>query len=147
MNTEELRIMLERGIAIEAAVAAMSSSICAPNKSNPYAAPGLVYEPVENGMGFKVRLHGLAIVPKYEQVKDGEGQFPALFGRITLCFADDEGYPGKPLLKILINPRGHFSLDGTKNFDYGIGEDVLDHARLRLSLTIAEAVQAEIPIL
>ncbi|MFM0059202.1 hypothetical protein PQR64_26580 [Paraburkholderia phytofirmans] len=147
MNTHEIKDLLQGGADLEKAVKELSRGLCSANKTDHYATPGLEYVQVADSIGFGVRLHGITLLPRYEQLKDGAAEYPRLFARVSLCLPDAEGRPGELVHSILINLQGHFSIDGSKHFEYSADPQKLDHSRHRLSCAIGEAIQTRLQVI
>jgi hypothetical protein len=147
MNEHEINIVLAHSVGLENAVKDLSSAISAANQSNPYGMPGIVYKLADDKLGFSLRVHGRDLVPKYEQLRSHDGDFPELYARITLCFPDREGRPDQPVFAVLIDRNGRFSVDGTTNLRYDLAaRQHFDYARQQLTLGIVAAVRKEMPI-
>ena len=148
MNGHEINIVLQHGVSLENVVKELSAAICAPNESNPYEMPGIIYKLAKDQLGFSLRVHGRDLVPKYEQLRSHDGDFPELYARITVCFPDRDGHPDQPIFAVLIDRDGRFSLDGTVNFRYSVTKrQEFDYARQQLTVGIAGAVREKMPIL
>jgi hypothetical protein len=146
-SPDEIKYLLEQGARLDAELTKLSKALAMPNQSAPYAVDGISYAPTSSG--FSVRLHGLTLLSVCDQVKDGTGDFPELFARITLCISTNEGLPSTPVHIMLLDGKGNFSLDETKNVRFNMSNNAqnADLARQQLSLVIAEAVQKNLPLL
>ncbi|MCX4157666.1 MULTISPECIES: hypothetical protein [Paraburkholderia] len=81
---------------------------------------------------------------------DRSGQCPDLFERIYLCLADDAGKAGKPIVSLLIADTGDYSDDGSTRMGYStfdVTGKPSELNRYRLSVSIAQALQATLPVL
>jgi hypothetical protein len=65
------------------------------------------------GAVFAVTLHGITLMPVYEQVLERSRDCPELFARIRLCLPGDCGKPGKTIVSLLVADTGDYSDDGT----------------------------------
>ncbi|ABE33646.1 hypothetical protein DR64_4675 [Paraburkholderia xenovorans LB400] len=149
-NTEEVLWLLDRAATLDAAVRDLALALETPTEDPRFALKGIVYKALSDQHGFTVTLHGLTLLPVYEQVLDRSRDCPDLFAWIHLCLPGDGGKPAKSIVSLLVADTGDYSDDGTTRFDYST-YDVTgrpsDLARYRLSLAIARALQACLPTL
>lgn len=149
-NTEEVLWLLDRAATLDGAVRDLALALETPTGDPRFALKGIVYKALGDQHGFTVTLHGLTLSPVYEQVLDRSHACPDLFARIQLCLPGDGGKPGKSIVSLLIADTGDYSDDGSTRFGYST-YDVTgrpsDPGRYRLSLAIAQALQAGLPTL
>jgi hypothetical protein len=142
MNTHAIEVLLKHSASLETAVKDLSQRICAANESSPYNVPGLTYNLAKESLGFSVHAHGRVLLPWYEQVTEGDGDFPKLFARITLCFPDRDGHPDEPVFTISMDSIHGLSIDGTPRFYYDMTPaNSLDYSRQQLSYRIGSAIR------
>ncbi|SDR22891.1 hypothetical protein [Paraburkholderia tuberum] len=149
-NADEVAYLLDRAASLDAAARALSVALEAPCHEPRFTLKGIVYEASGNKPGFTVALHGVTLLPVYEHVLDRSGDSPDLFARIQLCLPGDGTKPGKVLISLLVADTGDYSDDGTSSLAYSTYDPTgrpSDLCRYRLSLAIAEAVQASLPVL
>lgn len=149
-RTEEVLYLLGRSTALDAAVRALALALEAPNEDPRLALKGIEYKALSDQHGFTVTLHGLTLLPVYEHVLDRSRECPDLFARIHLCLPGDGGKTGKPIVSLLIADTGDYSDDGSTRMSYstfGVAGKSSEHDRYRLSISIAQALQAILPVL
>jgi hypothetical protein len=149
-NADEVVYLLDHAASLDAAARALSIALETPSQEPRFALKGIVYKALGDKPGFTVTLHGVTFLPVYEHVLDRSGDNPDLFARIQLCQPGDGTNPGKVLISLLIADTGDYSDDGTSDLAYSTYDAAgrpSDLCRYRLSLAIAEAVQASLPVL
>lgn len=149
-HTDEVIYLLDRAAALDAAVHALTTALEAPSQAPRCGLKGIVYKSLSDRLGFTVTLHGVTLHSVYEQVLDRSASCPDLFGRIHLCLAGDGGKLGDVVISLLIADTGDYSDDGTTHWAYSTYDETgrpSDPNRYRLSLAIARAVQAALPVL
>lgn len=149
-RTEEVLYLLGRSTALDAAVRALALALEAPNEDPRLALKGIEYKALSDQHGFTVTLHGLTLLPVYEHVLDRSRECPDLFARIHLCLPGDGGKTGKPIVSLLIADTGDYSDDGSTRMSYStfdVAGKPSEHDRYRLSISIAQALQAILPVL
>lgn len=149
-HTDEVTYLLDRAATLDAAVQALAIALEAPSQSPRFVLKGIVYKSLSERPGFTVTLHGVTLQSAYEQVLDRSGDCPELFGRIHLCLPDDGGTAGDVVISLLIADTGDYSDDGTTHWAYSTYDETgrpSETNRYRLSLAIARAVQAVLPVL
>ena len=117
-RNEEVVYLLDRATTLDAAVRALAVALEASNEDPRFALKGIEYKASSDKHGFSVTLHGLTLLPVYEQAPDRSGQCPDLFARIHLCLPDDGGKAGKPIVSLLIADTGDYSDDGSTKMGY-----------------------------
>lgn len=147
MNVDEVVFLLHAGQPLETAVKTLSRRLCEPVQRADFETPGLTYKFADDSIGFSVSVHGKTLLPKYTQVKASAAELSNLYGRLDLCFPDQDGFLAETVLTLIINADGHFSIDGSINFRYSPEPEKIEYSRHRLSLNIAAAVQAKMPTL
>ncbi|MFM0430459.1 hypothetical protein PQQ75_15725 [Paraburkholderia aspalathi] len=149
-RNEEVVYLLDRATTLDAAVRALTLALEAPNEDARFALKGIEYKALSDKHGFTVTLHGLTLLPVYEHVLDRSGECPDLFARIHLCLPDDGGKAGEPIINLLIADTGDYSDDGSTRLGYStfdVTGKPSDLNRYRLSVSIAQALQATLPVL
>jgi hypothetical protein len=149
-RNEEVVYLLDRATTLDAAVRALALALEAPNEDPRFALKGIEYKALSDKHGFTVTLHGLTLLPVYEHVLDRSGECPDLFARIHLCLADHAGKAGKSIISLLIADTGDYSDDGTTRMGYStfdVTGKPSELNRYRLSVSIAQALQATFPVL
>lgn len=145
-NPQEIEYLLEQGAGLDRAVASLFEALTAENKTGSYKVPHIVYS--VGTYGFSVRLHGITLVPRIEQIRHGIGQFPELLARISLCTADDDGRPSQPVYSFIVDTEGRFALHGQSLRQLDVLSDRrADYSRGQLSLALAFAIQSKMPSL
>lgn len=149
-RTEEVVNLLGRSTTLDAAVRALALALEATIEDPRLALKGIEYKALSDKHGFTVTLHGITLLPLYEHVLDRSRESPDLFARIHLCLPGDGGKAGKPIISLLIEDTGDYSDDGSTRMGYSTFDVVgkpneLD--RYRLSVSIAQAFQAVLPVL
>jgi hypothetical protein len=145
-NAQEVEYLLEQGAALDRAVAGLFEALTADNKTGAYKVAHIIYS--VGTYGFSVRLHGVTLVPRIEQIRHGIGQFPELLARISLCTADDDGRPSQPVFSFVVDTEGRFALYGQslRQLDM-LSDRRADYSRGQLSLALAFAIQSKLPSL
>jgi hypothetical protein len=149
-RTEEVVYLLDRATTLDATVRALALALEAPNEDPEFALKGIEYKALSDQHGFTVTLHGLTLVPVYEHVLDRSGDCPDLFARIHLCLPGDGRKAGKPIISLLIADTGDYSDDGSARMGYStfdVTGKPSERNRHRLSVSIAQALQAILPVL
>jgi hypothetical protein len=149
-RTEEVVYLLDRATTLDATVRALALALEAPNEDPEFALKGIEYKALSDQHGFTVTLHGLTLVPVYEHVLDRSGDCPDLFARIHLCLPGDGRKAGKPIISLLIADTGDYSDDGSTRMGYStfdVTGKPSARNRYRLSVSIAQALQAVLPVL
>lgn len=86
----------------------------------------------------------------YEHVLDRSADCLDLFARICLCLSGDAGKPDETVVSLLITDTGDYSDDGSTDLRYSTFDATgkpSEPGRYRLSLSIARALQAMLPVL
>ena len=147
---DEVRSLLDRSVAVDAAVKALSLALEQPNKDPRFTLRGIEYKALLDKHGFSVTLHGVTLSSVYEQVLDRSADCPDIFGRVQLRLPGDGENPGEIILSLLIADTGDYSDDGTSHLGYST-YDVTgrpsDINRYRLSLAIAKSLQDTLHVL
>ncbi|CAE6892898.1 hypothetical protein R69927_04923 [Paraburkholderia domus] len=149
-HTDEVVYLLDRATTLDAAVRTLALALETPNEDPGFALKGIAYKALNDQHGFTVTLHGLTLSPLYEHVLDRSRDCPDLFARIRLCLPGDGVKLGETIISLLIADTGDYSDDGSTNLCYStfdITGKPSDLSRYRLSVSIAQAVQATLPVL
>ncbi|MFM0080668.1 hypothetical protein P0D72_17580 [Paraburkholderia sediminicola] len=149
-RNEEVVYLLDRATTLDAAVRALAVALEAPNEEPEFALKGIGYKALSDQHGFTVTLHGLTLLPVYEHVLDRSGECPDLFARIHLCLPRDGGKVANPIISLLIADTGDYSDDGSTRMGYStfdVTGKPSARDRYRLSVSIAQALQAILPVL
>jgi hypothetical protein len=120
-TADEVKYLLEQAQILDLIVGEFAQNLVSWSESNPIQ--GMTYR--INGAGFTVTVFGMKLASRYEQVKDGDGQFPDLYARISLCVLDQGEHLGRPVHAILLDRQGAFSVDGTKDVRFHRGDQGL----------------------
>ncbi|MFL9965460.1 hypothetical protein PQR02_31345 [Paraburkholderia sediminicola] len=121
-HTGEVVYLLHRAATLDAAVRALALALEMPNEEPGFALNGIAYKALSD-----------------------------LFARIHLCLPGDGEEPGETVVSLRIADTSDYSDDDTTRLDDSTYDDVTgrpsDLNRHRLSLSMAQALQANLPVL